>query len=107
MTIGDWLATRTPAPPEPLATRLADALAPVLGRDASEVPDAALGAAAELLEALLRDRTAGRDRALDLLAADALVTYAFEAASENPERIAARADAAMARLSVLAVEGSA
>lgn len=107
MTIGDWLATRTPAPPAPLSARLREALAPALGRDAAEVPDAALGAAEALLRSLLHDRAAGRDRALDLLAADALVTYAFEAASGESEGIAARAEQAMARLGSLAAEGSA
>jgi hypothetical protein len=38
---------------------------------------------------------AQRDRALDLLAVDALVTYAFEAASESPDTLASRATNAM------------
>ena len=37
-----------------------------------------------MLRALLRDDCATRASALDLLAADALATYAFEAAAESP-----------------------
>jgi hypothetical protein len=44
----------------------------------------------------------GRAAALDLLAADALATYAFEAAADDPDAIPARARAAMARLSSFA-----
>jgi hypothetical protein len=41
-----------------------------------------------LLERVLSHPAAGRDLALDLLAADALVTYAFEAqAEEDPGRL--------------------
>ncbi|HEX6536901.1 MAG TPA: hypothetical protein VF041_20115 [Gemmatimonadaceae bacterium] len=104
MTIGGWLATRTPPPPPLLAARLEEALAPALGRDVAHVEDASLAAAEAILHQLLSTPDAGRDRALDLLAADALVTYAFEAASDEPDAIAARADGAMARLARLAAE---
>lgn len=107
MTVGEWLATRTPAPPAPLAARVREALGSALALDASALPDVALGEAERLLGALLGDRAAGRERALDLLAADALVTYAFEAASDAPASIERRADAAMRRLSALAVEARA
>jgi len=46
---------------------------------------------------------AERKSAFDLLAADAFVTWAFEAAAEQPSTIAARADAAMRRMSEQAV----
>ncbi len=49
---------------------------------------------------MLRDCST-RDSALDLLAADALVTYAFEAASESPLELAQRATDAMVRMAVL------
>jgi hypothetical protein len=39
---------------------------------------------------------------LDLLTVDALVTYAFEAASEDIDSLAARAGAAMTRLAATA-----
>lgn len=104
MTIAVWLATRTPPPPPLLAGRLEEALSPALGRDAAQLEDAALAAAEEMLHHLLSTPDAGRGRALDLLAADALVTYAFEAASDEPDAIAERAGRAMMRLALLATE---
>jgi hypothetical protein len=55
-----------------------------------------------VLRALRREGCTCRAQALELLAADALVTYAFEAASEEPEALAARADEAMRRIAELA-----
>jgi hypothetical protein len=102
VTVADWLATRTPEPPAELAERVRRALGPMLERSAREVPDAALAAAEAMLRELRRDGCACRAQALDLLAVDALVTYAFEAASEEPDALAARADAAMRRIAELA-----
>lgn len=79
-----WLVARDPAAPAPLAARVT-----ALAR---EVPAAALAATlTETMGNLGRyalDRSLGRgetgnDVALDLLAADAFVTYAFEAAAEE------------------------
>jgi hypothetical protein len=67
------------------------------------LPDRCLAAAERGLLRLLSDREASRAGALDLLAVDALVTYAFEAASDTPERIPALAADAMHRLSALVV----
>jgi hypothetical protein len=61
-----------------------------------------LAAAETLLGELLARPTTGRESALDLLAVDALVTYAFEAASSEPATLGARAGEAMIRLSALA-----
>jgi hypothetical protein len=102
VTIAEWLATRTPVPPDALAERLRCALEPVLQRDAREIPDAALAAAEMVLADLRREGCTCRAQALDLLAADALVTYAFEAASEDPGTLATRADEAMRRIAALA-----
>jgi hypothetical protein len=63
-----------------------------------------LRAAEALLLPVMRGGSAGRDMALDLLSADALMTYAFEAAAEDPDSIAALADAAMRSIGSLAVE---
>lgn len=81
-----WLERREPRPPAALASRLARAV--------RETPDARLAAhpgAADALSAIglaLLAEVAARDPqapelALDLLAADALVTYAIEAAAED------------------------
>lgn len=113
MTIADWLETCTPAPPPTLATALRGALAPVLQTSVSSGEEGQgnrahaemLRAAEALLLPVMRGSSAGRGMALDLLCADALVTYAFEAAAEDPESIAALADAAMRSIGSLAAEG--
>jgi hypothetical protein len=84
-SLRSWLETRDPAPPADLASKLAEC--------AESAPDAVFAGAslAEVLGGLgtwlLRPVVAGRkpayDTALDLLAADAFVTYAFEAAAEE------------------------
>jgi len=73
-----WLERREPRAPEPLFARMAAALA---GRAEPDVPEALAGAALACLRAAVEG---GRDRAAawDLLAADALLTYACEAAAE-------------------------
>lgn len=55
------------------------------------------------LARVLDSGAASRDSALDLLSADAFVTYAFEAAADAPESIGARCDAAMRQISDLAL----
>jgi hypothetical protein len=101
MTIAEWLATRTPTPPPQLAARLRDALGAAAEEDARLAPDRCLDAAEALVGRLLREGRTGRDSAAELLAADALVTYAFEAAAAAPERLEARARGAMMRLAQL------
>lgn len=66
---------------------------------ATEPAAACLSAAEDALARLVRDGDDSRAGALDLLAIDALVTYAFEAAAEDPSRIDGLAMHAMARLS--------
>jgi hypothetical protein len=106
VTVADWLDARSPAPPAQLVDRLRAALGPALVRDAAEVPQAFVDAAETLLVTLVRVGCASRDRALDLLAVDALVTYAFEAASDDPESLDARAHHAMRRLAEIAAQAS-
>jgi hypothetical protein len=104
VTVGEWLATRTPAPPERLARHVRETLGSALGRDVREGTAVLLDAAESLLRDLLASPAAGRERALDLLAVDALVTYAFEAASDGPATLGRRADEAMTRIAALAAE---
>src|SRR5438309_8649715 len=77
-----WLDTRRPAPPPALRAHLEAAVT-----DSDEWLPAHL---AELGDAVLARVTGrpegGRDLALDLLAADAFVTYAFEAQAEQDVR---------------------
>lgn len=76
-----WLDTRRPAPPAALRERLRSAV-----RDAEDGEDLAAHLT-RLGDDLLRGVTArpagGRELALDLLAADAFATYAFEAIYET------------------------
>lgn len=84
-----WLGARRPAPPEKLAERLRAAAAEAPGPPPRAL--ATLGLA--LLDGVAARPLAGRELALDLLAADALVTYAFEAqAEEDVGGLAALAD---------------
>lgn len=64
--------------------------------------EACLAAGEALLAGVLRDDTGSREVALDLLAADALVTRAFERAADAPATLPALADAAMLRIARLA-----
>lgn len=100
-TVAQWLAEREPAPPPALLRRLTEALADDAECDASQTADACLAAGERLVATVLSDEEAKRDYALDLLTADALVTYAFEAASGNPGQLPARAAHAMARIASL------
>jgi len=81
-----------------LASRVAEALSERLNDDASGMFDYAIDAAMSLLAEVVVRPTARRECALDLLTADALTTYAFEAAAAEPEQLVGRADDAMRRL---------
>ena len=64
--------------------------------------DALVDAAAAAMMIVLREGCLTRDAALDLLAVDALVTYAFEAAADDPERLEMRTQRALTRIAALA-----
>lgn len=98
MTVGAWLDARTPPAPDALAARLRQALGDRLARDAAETHAVCEAAAEELLSSLLARGATGRESALDLLAVDALVTYAFEHAAERGETLDERAAQAMQRI---------
>jgi hypothetical protein len=75
-------------------------------RDAGECAPVLLDAAESLLRTLLAS-SPGREGALDLLAVDALVTYAFEAAADAPATLERQANEAMTRIAALAAEAQA
>jgi hypothetical protein len=83
--VAAWLRVREPAPPRPLAARLDLVLASCPGEalaGAATMP-AALGAVGLYALRSLDGRAGAEpDVGMDLLAADAFVTYAFEAAAE-------------------------
>jgi len=97
-TLAEWLSAREPAPPPALTDRLRAALGTHATRDAAEAAEACLAAGERLLCSVLDNASASRECALDLLAADALITYAFEAASSDPGALATRASDAMVRI---------
>jgi hypothetical protein len=102
MTVGEWLAARRPTPPDALRSHLADALGADVELAAAETTSACLAAAERLTATLLASTDTSRASALDLLTADALVTYAFESASEHPADLGRRAAEAMRRIASLA-----
>lgn len=100
-TVGDWIARIEPAPPAALHRRLCELVAVDASRPVAEVPEACLDAGERLLDALLASGSTSRATALDLLAVDALVTYAFQAAADEPSRLEARAARAMSTIAEL------
>ncbi len=73
-----WLESRSPAPPPALRARLRAVVT-----DSPELlPQHLAATGARLVQRVAECDGGGRELALDLLAADALVTYAFEAQAE-------------------------
>lgn len=101
-TVGEWLAGLQPPPPAALAERLTELLKADLQRPAAHVPEVCLQKGEQMLSELVRSGSTERDTALTLLAVDALVTYAFDAASGDPVHIEERAANAMKRIALLA-----
>lgn len=101
MTVGEWIETRSPEAPAALRARLREVVDAQRETDALNTSEVCLAAAEHVVIALLGRDSTSRDAALDLLAADALVTYAFEAAAAAPIDLIARASDAMTRMAAL------
>ena len=84
----DWLAARIPRPPDELSSALILAVGDTACTE-SDIAPALIANAKQLLSTVGTDRAA----ALDLLAADALITYAMEAAAESGSVEAVASDA--------------
>jgi hypothetical protein len=83
-----WLASRTPPAPALLAARLEGFVRTAPAERLQGTETDALGALGLLaLQASLARGETGDEVALDLLAADAFVTYAFEAAAEEGDDV--------------------
>jgi hypothetical protein len=104
VTVNGWLASRTPEPPPALASRIGVAVGGRAERSVAETSSQLVDSGEAMLRELLQRDSAGRDSALDLLTVDALVTYAFEAASADPTTIIERAEDAMRRFAAAARE---
>jgi hypothetical protein len=85
--VREWLAARADHVPATLSKRMEGALGERLDLEAGVTVEPFVEAAEELLHDCLdrRPGDAPRDIALNLLAADALMTYACEAAVERPD----------------------
>lgn len=90
-------ACRPSAPPE-LAARVRSAIGDRWSADTTETSRVCEAAAEELLQSLLERQETGRESALDLLAADALVTYALEYTALVGGDLDAEAATAMRRI---------
>jgi hypothetical protein len=101
VTIRDWLANREPSPPRVLRERV-EALALAVPEEDDDPAASLLAAAEAALTRLSRGATGDRATALDLLAVDALVTYALEHAAQAPDGIPVLSEHAMSRLSRVA-----
>ena len=99
-----WLASRTPEAPADLVECVRALFTAHPEWNALHRADAFIAASEQLLRRVLGHDCAARSSALDLLAADACVTYAFEAAADEPGTIAARAELAMRRTAAIAAE---
>ncbi len=99
-----WLDSRSPRPPERLAQRIAAAIEPPTADSGDNVIEPMTSAAVRILEEIIDDQrnAESRSAALHLLAADALITYAIEAAAEACGDLAATADSLTARIAALA-----
>ncbi len=97
----EWVAAHGEQPPSALRERLDAVLDSEAARSDAPVSDALLHAGQTLLASILGSGSTQRDAALDLLTADALVTYAFEAAADDPASLDAHAVAAMRAISAL------
>lgn len=103
-TVGQWLQQLKPEPPRALQDELSRLLMQHSERPASDIPEVCLQAGEQLLSELVASGSTERATALTLLSVDALVTYAFEAASHDAGRLEERAAGAMQRIAKLGKE---
>ena len=99
-SVGAWIEGRSPEAPDALRAHMRALVAGRRELDGLPIAEALLAAGeTALARVLAAEGGAGRETALDLLAADAFVTYAFEAAADEPGTVSARAEAAMLLIS--------
>lgn len=104
MTAAEWILAARPEAPERLVARVREVLDAHPQWGQVPVAEALIEAADALLRTVLVEgEGAPRDKALDLLAADACVTWAFEAAAGDPASLGAHAAATMERLAQVVV----
>ena len=92
-----WLERRAEPAPASLRPRLADAVRATAAVNGDTLDELFTRTGERLLDRLLEQGCGHRSKASDLLAADALVTFAFEAAAEDAARTASAIEAGAAR----------
>ena len=97
-----WLADREPPAPDALRARLDELVSAHPEWESLPLPEALLAAGEQLLQEVLAAPDRNRSTAVDLLAADAAVTYAFEAAADEPGRLVELAEGSVKRIVQLA-----
>lgn len=106
MTAAELMAAVPVEVPERLVARVQEVLAAHPQWQLLPAADSLVSVADELLRGVLAQREGNgspRDQALDLLAADACVTWAFEAAADQPGSLGAHASATMERLAAAVI----
>ena len=108
MTHAQWLDSRDPNLESPPALRSCVQELFASHGEWETLPhvDAFIEASSVLLSRVLTSGATARANALDLLAADACVTWAFEAAADDPAGIACRAELVTLRIAAIAAEFS-
>lgn len=106
LTVGEWVAQLEPPAPDALALRLRQLLAASAEAPAARASETCVDVGVQVLGSLLASCDTSRSGALDLLAVDALVTCAFEAAADRPESIEALTSQAMADIAAVAMADS-
>jgi len=100
----EWLTARQPEAPAALLSCVRELLESRPEWEQLPRVDAFIEASEVLLRRVLDGGTVARANALDLLAADACVTWAFEAAADDPASIAGRAERATNGIAAIAAE---
>ena len=100
----EWLASRMPEAPPALTERVRELLESHSEWERIPRVDAFIKASEALLRRVLQGGAVARANALDLLAADACVTWAFEAAADDPGTIAAHAERTAQGIAAIAAE---
>ncbi len=101
---GAWLSARARAAPPALTACVSDLLDSHPEWASLPRVDAFIAASELLLRRVLEGGAVARAQALDLLAADACVTWAFEAAADDPGTIANRAERSTRGIAAIAAE---
>jgi hypothetical protein len=98
VTPREWLRERRPEAPRSLLARMETLLGPTADHEVTDLFTVLLDASSRTLDDVIASPTAGRETALDLLAADAFATYAFEVSATSPDRLTTHARRALRRL---------